>query len=76
MITKLSAATLRHAADIRDKITGLENELSRIFGGERITRNKPAPAKRRCMSPEARAKIAIAARRRWRIAKRAGRKTL
>ena len=76
MLTNISAVTLRKAADIKDQISGLEIRLSELLNGEpaRVTIHKPSG--RRRMSPEARAKIAAAARARWAKAKRMGRKSL
>jgi len=80
-IATISAAQLRAAADIKDKIAGLTQELKNILGitdqpEERYQHKlRPLP-KRRFMSAEARAKIAAAARRRWRRAKAAGRNSL
>lgn len=73
----LSAASLRRAADIQDKIEALQRELASLLGGRHAA---PAPAaaaapakpaaaegrkRRRNMSPEARARIGAAARARW-----------
>lgn len=76
-----SAASLRRAADIQDKIEALQRELASLLGGKPAApapapaAAKPAAAKpaaasdgrrrRRNMSPEARARIGAAARARW-----------
>ena len=61
-MTHLSASQLRRAADIKDKIESLNNELTRLLGSSTVA---AAPHKRRKMSAAARAKIAAAARARW-----------
>lgn len=77
MLTTITAAALRQAADIKDRIAGLEKDLIRTLSGKaRKAHAKPAHMERRRMSPEARAKIAAAAKLRWAKAKRAGRKHL
>jgi methionyl-tRNA synthetase len=64
-ITNLSAQQLRRAANIKDKIQSLENELGRILGASTKSSNAVAPKKKRKMSAAGRAKIAAAARARW-----------
>jgi len=74
-LSSLSVAQLRRAIDIRERIEALEKELASIQG------LSPAPgpaaskktAKKRTMSPEARAKIAASQKAVW--AKRKGKKT-
>ena len=61
-MTNLSASQLRHAADIKDEIESLENDLARLLG---TADGAAAPRKRRKMSASARAKIAAAQRARW-----------
>ncbi len=75
----LSAASLRRAADIQDKIEALQRELASLLGGQPAAPAAAAPApaaaktaaagngrrRRRNMSPEARARIGAAARARW-----------
>ena len=62
--SNLTAQQLRKAADLKEKIVGLQQQLEAILGGS-------APAatgekrKRRKMSAAARAKIAAAQRARW-----------
>jgi hypothetical protein len=56
---------LRRAANIKDKIQSLENELGRILGASTKSSNAVAPKKKRKMSAAGRAKIAAAARARW-----------
>jgi hypothetical protein len=74
-ITTLTPQQLRAAADVKERIDGLQNELNSILGGE-----DPVPAqaaieapkmprkgrrKRRKLSPEGRAAISAAAKARW-----------
>ena len=77
ILNNLTAAALRRAADLKDQITALQNELDGILTGDV---SKPAearpPKRRRRMSAEARAKISLAAKRRWKNAKLEGRKNL
>jgi hypothetical protein len=72
-IINLSAQQLRRAADIKDKIQFLQNELSQILGSSTKPVAVAAPKKRRKMSASGRAKIAAAQRARW--AKVKGRKS-
>ncbi|MGO8836735.1 MAG: hypothetical protein ACLQQ0_04880 [Limisphaerales bacterium] len=64
-ITNLSAQQLRRAANIKEKIQSLENELGRILGDSTKSVTAVAPKKKRKMSAAGRAKIAAAARARW-----------
>jgi hypothetical protein len=65
-IENLSARQLRRAADIKDKIQSLENELGRIFSSSiKPVTVAAAPKKRRKMSAAGRAKISAAAKARW-----------
>jgi hypothetical protein len=65
-ITNLTPGQLRRAADIKEKIDALQNEIEQLLGGE-----APVPAagaekpKKRKMSAAGRARIAAAARLRW-----------
>jgi hypothetical protein len=68
----LSAEVYRRAADIQDQMDSLKAELNRILGGAAVPARAAAaagavagPRKRRKMSPEARARIAAAAKARW-----------
>jgi hypothetical protein len=65
LIANLSAQQLRRAADIKDKIQSLENELGRILGSPIKPVDVAAPKKRHKMSAAGRARIAAAARARW-----------
>lgn len=83
---KLTAIQLRQAADLKDRISDLENELEGLLTGDYTKMTNPIPLplprqprltpKRRRMSAEARAKIRLAAKRRWKKAKAAGRNSL
>ena len=61
MIT-LSAAQLRRAADIKEKMETLQSELGRLLGSTATARG---PGRRRGMSAAGRARIAAAQRARW-----------
>ncbi len=82
ILNNLSAPQLRKAAALREKIDRLEKELSQLLGSPSELRtnriNVAASRKqgRRRMSAAARAKIAAAARARWKKAKAAGRNVL
>jgi hypothetical protein len=69
-----SAATLRRAIEISEKIEKLEGELRAVLDGGSAGAAAPAPKaaagakrgrKRRRMSPEARARIVAAQKARW-----------
>ena len=64
-ITDLSAQQLRRAANIKDKIQSLENELGKILGSSIKPVAAAAPKKRRKMSAAGRAKIAAGQKARW-----------
>jgi hypothetical protein len=74
LLASLSSKKLRRAADLKDKIQSLENELGRIWGASIKPVAAVAPKKKRKMSAAGRAKIAAAARARW--AKFKGRKSV
>lgn len=69
----LNSKQLRKAADLKDKIQSLENELQRILGASIKPVAPVAQKKKRKMSAAGRARIAAAARARW--AKVKGRKS-
>ena len=88
-MTNITAKALRRAADLKDQIESLSNELTRILSGGgngvpspfsarrgRPPGNGKKPTGKRNMSPAARAKIAAAAKARWAKAKAAGKKSL
>jgi hypothetical protein len=69
-ITNLSAQQLRQAADLKEKIDGLQTELNAILGGEAPTRADAAIAQapkngRRKVSAKSRARMAAAQKARW-----------
>lgn len=66
-LADLSPAALRRAAALKERIATLQRELTRLLGG---AEGGSAPAsdgrrKKRVMTPEWRAKLAAAQRRRW-----------
>ena len=64
-IAKLTAAQLRRAADLRDKIENMERELTRVLGiPEQFTVGHVLRKKRR-LSAAGRKRIADATRARW-----------
>jgi hypothetical protein len=73
-ITIPSAATLRRAIEISERIEKLEAELRAVLAGTSVSAVTAAPKaaaeakpakKRRKMSPEARARIVAAQKARW-----------
>jgi hypothetical protein len=60
-ISNLSPKQLRRAAQIKEKIEKLQNELSGLLGNGTATPTKP----KRKMSKAGRAKIAAAQKKRW-----------
>jgi methionyl-tRNA synthetase len=74
LLASLSSKQLRRAADLKDKIQSLENELQRILGASTKPIAAVAPKKKRKMSAAGRAKIAAAQKARW--AKVKGRKSV
>jgi hypothetical protein len=64
-ITALSAQQLRKAADLRERIDSLQNELNQILGGEVSAAPQAQRGRKRRMSAAGRAAIAAAARARW-----------
>lgn len=69
-ITSLSPGQLRQAADLKEKIDGLQVQLNDILGGVVSTLVNPGSTQaakkgRRHMSPEGRARIAAAQKARW-----------
>jgi hypothetical protein len=68
-IANLSVQQLRQAADLKEKITTLENELSKLLGSSAKAVFAPvaakAPKKKGGMSAAAKAKISAAAKVRW-----------
>lgn len=78
-------ALQRELADVDRQLAGVRDSVMASFGGGAEVRRRPgrkagvvkaAKASKRVMSPEARAKMAESAKRRWAAAKKAGKKTL
>jgi hypothetical protein len=63
-MTNITAQQLRQAADIKDKIASLENQLKAIIGGSDTPVTAAAP-KKGGMSAAGRARIAAAQKARW-----------
>src|SRR5258706_131151 len=65
-ISNLTAAALRQAADVQERIQSLQKEFAQILGGVVSTvTNNHKPRGKKTMSPAVRARIAAAARARW-----------
>jgi hypothetical protein len=66
-ITTLSPQQLRKAADIKERIDGLQDELNQILGGEVPTPAQPteAPRKKWKVSAAGRARMRAAQKARW-----------
>src|SRR4051812_14390893 len=65
LLTSLSARDLRRAAEIKERIDSLQNELVQILGSKSVTpAGRTGPGRRR-MGAAARARIAAGARARW-----------
>src|SRR6266704_2288997 len=63
-ITILSATQLRQAANLKEKIAGLEKELNQMLGTKAVS-TAAKPAKRGGMSAAGKARIAAAQKLRW-----------
>jgi len=61
----LSVTQLRQAADLKEKIQALENELSQVLGSTATTAAAKVPKKKGGMSAAGKAKIAAAQKARW-----------
>jgi hypothetical protein len=61
----LSAEQLRHAADLKEKIADLQNELAKFLGGSIAPAAPAAPAGKRKISAAGRARIIAAQKARW-----------
>jgi hypothetical protein len=64
-INHLSAQQLRQAADLKEKIAALENQLSQLSGSTTNSASAPAPKKKGGMSAAGRARIVAAQKARW-----------
>ena len=73
LITDLTASQLRRAADLKEKITALQNELNSLLGGGKPGATKSGKASK--MTPAARAKIGAAQKKIWAKRKADARKT-
>src|ERR1051325_9926833 len=74
-IANLSLPQLKQVVSIREKIDGLEKELSRILNGQSSTiRTADRPRRKRRLSAAGRAKLSATMKARW--AKRRKRKSL
>ena len=83
-MTNLTPQQLRKAADLKERIDGLQNELNSVLGGEVPVPAQAAMAapdmprkgrrRRRKLSPKGRAAISAAAKARW-AAMRLGKKS-
>jgi hypothetical protein len=71
LLANLTPQQLRRAADVREKIDALQDELSRVLGSPAEAGDGAVPGKKRRMSRASRARIAAAARARWAAIKRA-----
>ena len=65
ILKSMSVATLKRATEIREQIDRLEAELARLAGGAAPFAVAAAPVRKGTMSPEGRARVAAAQRRRW-----------
>ncbi len=63
-IQSLTAAQLRKAADLKEKIAGLEKQLGQILGSATSSAAIKSP-KKKGMSAAGRAKVAAAQKARW-----------
>jgi hypothetical protein len=61
----VSAQDLRRAAEIKETIDALQNELAEILGSESVASGPHLRGGRRKMSAPAKARIAASARARW-----------
>ena len=64
-ITNLTSTQLRLAADLKDKIQSLEQELGQILGASTNPTTPEVPKKRRKMSAAGKARIVAAQKARW-----------
>jgi|SRR4051812_7753695 hypothetical protein len=66
----LSPQQLRRAADVKERIDSLQNELARILGDASQPEGNNVSRSGRTMSAAARARISAAAKKRWANIKR------
>lgn len=65
LLLDLSPPQLRRAADIKERIDTLRDELARLFGTPAEAEDGAIPRKKRTMSRAARAKMRAAQKARW-----------
>jgi hypothetical protein len=63
-LTNLTAAQFRRAAEIKERIESLQDELTGMLGGT-APASKARPGQRRALSPAAIARIRAAQKARW-----------
>ena len=73
LLSSLTTAQLRYAADLKEKIDALTKELTSILGASVSAK---APKKKGGMSAAAKAKLSAATKARWAKIKATGKKTL
>ncbi|HAV62575.1 MAG TPA: hypothetical protein DCY13_09445 [Verrucomicrobiales bacterium] len=74
-LSQLTPADLRRAAALKEKIASLQDELNRLLGGKPGASGRSGGGRGGWkMSPEAKAKIAAAQRKRWSKLKRSEKK--
>jgi hypothetical protein len=64
-ISNLSAQQLRRAADLKERIDGLQNEFNKMLGGEISAPQAKVIGKKRKISAAGKAAISEAAKARW-----------
>ena len=74
-LINLTSAQLRQAADLKERIASLNDELAAILGGSSTPAPASTPAKKGGMSAAGRAKVAAAQKLRWAKIKAAKGKT-
>jgi hypothetical protein len=69
LLSSITSTVLRQAADLKDKIIKLEEELASLVGSALAQASAPEPKRKFKMSAAGRAKIAAAQKARWAKAK-------
>ena len=64
-ITHLTSHELRQAAELKDRIAGLQKQLAQVLGSSAPAVHSAAPKAKKKMSPAAIGKIRAAAKARW-----------
>jgi hypothetical protein len=64
-ITNLTSQQLRQAAELKDRIAGLQKQLGQVLGSSAPALSSAAPKTRKKLSPAAIGKIRAAAKARW-----------